>query len=168
MSDAPQSSPAGPRPKAAAGIGIVLLLLAVLTFVDSQRLPPGSAMGVGPAAAMRLVALLVAVLGLAHLWTAFRGRKLPPPDAATVEPVNRAALAWVLGSLVGLMLILQFGGGFIAASSWLFVLSARGFGARIGPKSIGIGVTLSFAVYLFFSKALSLGLPTGPLERLLA
>jgi putative tricarboxylic transport membrane protein len=162
------ATPSGPRPKAAAGIGIVLLLLAALTFFDAQRLPPGSAMGVGPAAAMRLVALLIAVLGIAHLWTAFRHRREVPVDSTSPEPVNHRALAWVLGSLAGLMLILQFGGGFIAASSWLFVLSARGFGARIGPKSIGIGVTLSLAVYLFFSKALSLGLPMGPLERLLS
>ena len=51
--------------------------------------------------------------------------------------------------------------GFIVSSLWLFALTARGFGERIGPKLLGIGVVLSFAVYLFFTKALSLALPAG-------
>ena len=54
------------------------------------------------------------------------------------------------------------------SSLWLFALTARGFGERIGPKLLGIGAVLSVAVYLFFTKALSLALPAGPLERLLA
>jgi putative tricarboxylic transport membrane protein len=156
----------GPPPGVAAGIGVVLLLLAALLVVDAQRLPPGSAAGVGPAAAMRLIAAFVAVLGVAHLVTAWRQRGAAAP-ASVAALSNRAALGWVLGALAGLMLVLQFGGGFIVASAWLFALTARGFGAPLGVKSIGIGLTLSALVYLFFTKALSLGLPAGPLERLL-
>ncbi len=162
----PAAAESGPPPGVAAGIGVVLLLLAALVAIDAQRLPPASALGVGPAAAMRLVAAFVAVLGVAHLVTAWQRRL----DAALSDaaPANRAALAWVLGALAGLMLVLQVGGGFIAASAWLFALTARGFGAPLGAKSIGIGIALSALVYFFFTKALSLGLPAGPLERLLA
>lgn len=163
----PAAVESGPPPGVTAGIGVVLLLLAALVVVDSQRLPPAAALGVGPAAAMRLIAAFVAVLGVAHLTTAWRQRRLAaaPSDA---PPANRAALGWVLGALAGLMLVLQIGGGFIAASAWLFALTARGFGAQLGSKSIGIGVVLSALVYFFFTKALSLGLPVGPLERLFA
>ena len=147
---------AGPGPAVAAGIGVVLLMLAAILVIDGQRLPPGSAMGVGPAAAMRLVAAFVGVLGIAHLVTAFKQRRLAAA-ATGATPTNRAALAWVFAALAGLMLILQVGGGFIAASAWLFALTARGFGAPLGPKSIGIGVTLAALVYLFFTKALRSG-----------
>jgi putative tricarboxylic transport membrane protein len=162
----PAAAESGPPPGVAAGIGVVLLLLAALVVVDAQRLPPASALGVGPAAAMRLIAAFVAVLGVAHLVSAWQQRRLDaaPSDVASA---NRAALVWVLGALAGLMLVLQVGGGFIAASAWLFGLTARGFGAPLGAKSIGIGVVLSALVYFFFTKALSLGLPAGPLERLL-
>ncbi|MFY9510142.1 MAG: tripartite tricarboxylate transporter TctB family protein, partial [Rubrivivax sp.] len=107
---------------------------------------------------------LLALLGIAHLVSAWRQRATQfPADAG-----NRRALAWVLVALAGLMLVLQGGGGFIAASAWLFVLTARGFGAAIDARSIAIGIGLSALVFVFFTKALSLGLPAGPLERLLA
>jgi putative tricarboxylic transport membrane protein len=163
---APSAAESGPPPGVAAGIGVVLLMLAALLVVDAQRLPPASALGVGPAAAMRLVAAFLALLGVAHLATAWRQRRQVAGSSETA-PANRAALGWVLGALAGLMLVLQVGGGFIVASAWLFALTARGFGAPLGVKSIGIGLTLSALVYVFFTKALSLGLPAGPLERLL-
>jgi putative tricarboxylic transport membrane protein len=163
----PAADESEPPTGVAAGIGVLLLLLAALVVVDAQRLPPASALGVGPAAAMRLVAALLALLGAAHLVSAWRQRRsyASPSD---VVPANRAALAWVVGALTGLMLVLQLGGGFIVASAWLFALTARGFGAPLGAKSVGIGILLSTLVYFFFTKALSLGLPAGPLERLLS
>jgi putative tricarboxylic transport membrane protein len=155
-----------PRPGVSAGIGVVLLLLAAVVLLDAQRLPPASGPGVGPGAAMQLVAAFVGVLGLAHLVVAWQQRSVVL--ARRGEPANHRSLGWVLGALAGLMLILQLGGGFIAASAWLFVLTARGFGAPVGVKSVAIGVVLSSAVFVFFTKALSLGLPAGPLERLIA
>ncbi len=153
-----------PRPAGTAAVGVALLGLAGLVLFDAQALPPGTGPGVGPAVAMRLVAGLVALLGAAHLVQAWRGRAAPAP-AASAQPVNRAALGWVLGGLAGLMLILQAGGGFVLASAWLFALTARGFGVPLGWRPIGIGAALSLLVYGFFTKALSLGLPAGALER---
>jgi putative tricarboxylic transport membrane protein len=163
---APSAAESGPPPGVAAGIGVLLLMLAALLVVDAQRLPPASALGVGPAAAMRLVAAFLALLDMAHLATAWRQRRQDAGSSDTA-PANSAAVVWVLGALAGLMLVLQVGGGFIVASAWLFALTARGFGAPLGVKSIGIGLTLSALVYVFFTKVLSLGLPAGPLERLL-
>ena len=158
---------AGPRPTVTAGIGVALLALAAVVVYDAMDLAPGSVRGVGPAAAMRLVAAFIGLLGVAHLVTAYRRWRAAASVRATV-PANRAALAWVLGALAGLMLILQVGGGFIVAAAWLFALTARSFGAPLGIKSIGIGAALSTTVYLFFTEVLSLGLPAGPLERLLS
>ena len=163
-----EGSQSGPSAKVSGAIGAALLALAALVLLDSQRLPPGSALSVGPAAVMRMVAALLGVLGVVHFIVAWRGRHAARAGTSVAEPVSRAALAWVLAALGGLMLILQCGGGFIVAAAWLFVLAARGFGEPIRPRSLGIGVMLSTTVFVFFTKVLSLGLPAGPLERLLA
>ena len=160
---------AGPGRRTLVGIGALLIAIASAILLDAAKLPPPAAVGVGPSAAMRLVAVFVAILGVAHWVAAWRQRTRVPPERTTTSPSshgNLASVAWVLGGLFGLIALLQVGGGFIAASTWLFVATARGFGQRIAPKSVSVGLVLSAAVYFFFTKALSLGLPAGPFERL--
>jgi putative tricarboxylic transport membrane protein len=65
-----------------------------------------------------------------------------------------------------MILILQFGGGFVLGSTCLFALTARAFGEPLHVKSLGFGFVLAALVYAFFTQALSLSLPSGPLERL--
>jgi putative tricarboxylic transport membrane protein len=137
--------------------------MAAALWVDAERLPPPHIGGVGPSAALRLVAVLLVALGAAHLLGAWRRRGAP----AAAARGNRAALAWVMAALTGLMAVMHLGGGFVLGSTWLFVATARGFGERFSPKSVGLGAGLCVAVYLFFTRALSLALPAGPLERLL-
>ena len=163
MSDVDVS--AGPRWQSQCGIGVALLVLAAALWFDAGKLPPAQAVGVGPSAALKLVGVLVAILGLAHFGSAWRSRKAG--HTAAVDRGNRMSLGIVLAALLGQILMLEFGAGFVASSLWLFALTARGFGERISAKLIAIGAVLSLAVYLFFTKALSLGLPAGPFERLL-
>lgn len=160
----PDAADVGPRPRTQALIGVGLLLLALVLWLDAARLPAFTTAGVGPAAAPRLVGALVALLGVAHLVLAWRRH-----GAAIGEPShgNLASLAWVMAALVGLMAAIGFEAGFIAGSTWLFAATARGFGERLSVKSVGIGLALSVAVYLFFTRVLSLALPAGPLERLI-
>lgn len=154
---------AGPRPHALALIGVVLLALAAALWIDAARLPAPAIGGVGPSAAPRLVGVLLAGLGLAHLVAAWRARGL----VIEADRGNHRSLAWVLAALVGLMLVLHVGGGFVAGAAWLFVATARGFGEKFGLRSVALGIGLSVLVYLFFTRALSLALPAGPLERVL-
>ena len=77
----------GPGWRALAAIGIVLVLVAAVVWVDAQRLPPPPTVGVGPSAAMRLVAIVVAVLGAAHLVAAWRARGRAS-SANDAEPVH--------------------------------------------------------------------------------
>jgi putative tricarboxylic transport membrane protein len=151
------------------GIGAALLGLAVVLWLDANQLPQQQTVGVGPTAGMRLVSVLLAILSLAHWVAAWRlPRQRVPVHVLTPEdPANRAALVWVLAGLLGLIAILQLGGGFVISAAWLFVATARAFGQPLGFKSPAIGLTLAFLVYAFFTKALSLSLPAGPLERLL-
>ena len=160
----------GPGWHATATVGAVLFGLAAVIGRDLTLMAPAQAVGVGPTAAMRIVVLLLVVLGLAHvaaalrMRAALRGRKTS--ELGTVL-TNRAAMGWVLGGLVGMILVLQFGGGFIIGSTWLFAATARAFGQPIRIKSPAIGFVLAALVYAFFTQALSLSLPAGPLERLL-
>lgn len=160
---------AGPGWRAQAAIGIALFLIGVIVWHDAQRLPAPSAVGVGPSAAMRLIAVLVVIIAAAHWISAWRLRARVLARQG-VDPViaygNRASLAWVLGALVGLIVIIELGGGFVLASTWLFAGTARGFGQRLSLKPLVVGGVLATVVYLFFTKGLSLALPAGPLERL--
>jgi putative tricarboxylic transport membrane protein len=159
----------GPGWRGLLAIGAALALVALAVWLDAQRLPPPPTVGVGPSAAMRLVAAVVALLAMAHLIAAWRARRRAPSGDADAAPAHGdlASLAWVLGALVGLIAILQLGGGFVAASTWLFAATARGFGATLSVKSIALGFALAALVYVFFTRALTLGLPAGPLERLI-
>ncbi len=161
----------GPSWRTLAGIGLFLLALALFIWLDANRLPEPGAVGVGPAAAMRLVSLFVAVLGLSHLVAAW-GRRVreteegfTPREAAPAT--NHAALAWILGGLFALGLCVHLGGGFIVGATVLFVGTARAFGKPVGLRSVGVGLVLTTLVFYFFARGLTLSLPIGPLEQLL-
>lgn len=156
----------GPGPGTLAGIGIFLIAIAVVIAFDAQRMPPAPTVGAGPAAAMRIVAALVGALGVAHGVVAWRARSRGF-RGGEASGGNLAALGWVLAALIGLIVILEAGGGFIVGSTWLFVATARAFGEKLSPKSFAIGIVLSGLAWLFFTRVLSLSLPGGPLERLL-
>lgn len=165
-----QGDAAAPRWRTQFAIGIALFLLALVVWFDAQKLPAPSVVGVGPSAAMRLVAVFVAVIAAAHCIAALRQRARVLTGGGPASAPSRgshASLAWVLGALLGLIGILQLGGGFVAGSTWLFVGTARGFGQRLSAKSFAVGFGLSAVVYLFFTETLGLALPAGPLERLL-
>jgi putative tricarboxylic transport membrane protein len=163
VSDA--SAPTGPRWQTQCGIGVALLLVSAALWFDTRQLPVSPAVGVGPSAALKLVSMLVALLGLAHFISAWRARAAA--DTIVADRGNHASLGIVLAALVGQILLLETGAGFVVSSLWLFALTARGFGERISAKLVAIGAVLSVVVYLFFTKALSLALPAGPLERLI-
>jgi putative tricarboxylic transport membrane protein len=161
-SAAPSTHDAGPRPLASAAIGAGLLALAAAVWLDSIGLPTPTA-GVGPGVAPKLVSLFLAGLGIAHGVAAWRSRGLQ----LQVDRGNHRSLGWVMAALIGLIAVMQIGGGFVLGAAWLFIATARGFGEAIRARSLALGFGLSLLVYLFFTQALSLTLPSGPLERLL-
>jgi len=155
----------GPGRQALATVAALLLGLAAVIAWDITAMAPAQAVGVGPTAVMRMVVGLLLVLGLAHAIAA--ARAAPKTRAQTTSATNRAALGWVLGGLVGMIAVLQLGGGFVMGATWLFAATARAFGQPLRSRSPVIGLVLAALVYAFFTQALSLSLPAGPLERLL-
>ncbi len=160
----------GPGWQALAAVAALLFVLAAVIVFDVTGMAPAGAVGVGPTVAMKMVAGLLVILGIAHVVAAIRARAAHRgrQDHELEEVLrNRGALAWVLGGLIGMIAILQFGGGFILGSTCLFAATARAFGQPVGVKSLVIGFVLAAVVYAFFTLALTLSLPAGPLERLL-
>lgn len=155
-----------PAWRAPLAVGVGLLALAALTMFDAFRVASGVGPGVGPSAAMQLIAGLLGILGVSHLIQAARlGKRTLLVESG--EKVNFRSLAWVLGGLLLQIVALSLGAGFIVSSAILFTAVACGFGRPLVSRGPLYGLILSTAVYLFFTKALSLTLPMGPLEQLL-
>lgn len=166
VAQAAQAGPAAPRQvRALAGAGVGLLFLAGLTLFDAYRLPVTGNIGVGPSVSMKLIGAILGLLGGAHLVCAWRRRSDAMPANQVQEQVNHGALAWVLGGLIGQIGALILGGGFILGSTILFVATARAFGKPVKSYAPLYGIFLSTLVYTFFTKALSLTLPAGPIEQ---
>jgi putative tricarboxylic transport membrane protein len=141
-------------------VGLLLLALAGIVYYDASQQTITSNYGVGPTAMPYVACAGLVLLGLAHLFVAFRDG-LPRPEEA-----DRGALLWIIGGLVGLIACIALGGGFTIAVTILFACTARGFGRRALPADIAIGFGLGLVIFLVFAKLLTLLLPAGPLERL--
>ncbi|HEY6135196.1 MAG TPA: hypothetical protein VIW70_14550, partial [Rubrivivax sp.] len=96
MSEPEPNSASGPGWHALAIVGAVLFGLAGLIAFDVTRMAPAAAVGVAPTVAMKLVAGLLVVLGVAHVVAAWRARAAHQgrPEGELAEILsNRGALA---------------------------------------------------------------------------
>ena len=143
-------------------VAILLFLLAGVVWWDLAGLTLSSTYGLGPQAMPVVVALGLAALGGAKAILAFRGE--PGVDQEALDP---KPILLILGGLGILIVLLALGGGFIVGTAILFAATAAAFGRRAMLADLGIGLVLAAAIYLLFSKLLSLSLPVGPLERLI-
>ena len=142
-------------------VGLALMAIAAVLWLDASYLAAGSIYGVGPSAAPKIVAIGLAVLGLATLMAALRGS---PSDTETAD---WSAVLVMLGGLAALIALIAWGGGFIVASTILFAATSWAFGRRGLVVDAVLGFFLATCIYLVFTKLLTLGLPQGPLERLI-
>ncbi|WP_128254242.1 tripartite tricarboxylate transporter TctB family protein [Falsirhodobacter deserti] len=140
-------------------IGVALFAIAAITFNDARNMNIRASYGMGADAASYFVAAFLAILGVGHLFAAFR----PGIEA---EQAAWKAFSWVVLGLFGLVGAIWLGAGFILASTLLFVFTARAFGRRALIKDAAIGAVLAIGIFLLFNKILTLALPMGPFERL--
>ena len=163
MTDSPSGAPSSTRRVDRAGIviAVALAVLAVVLVVDASRLPSTVTYGMGPEAMPMVIAVGLGLLAIGNLVDALRGN-LPPRESADPKPV-----LLILGGLALLIAIIGFGGGFILATSALFVATSAAFGRRAVMIDSAIALVLSTLIFLAFDKLLTLSLPAGPLERLL-
>ena len=117
--------------------------------------------GMGPQVMPVVIAVGLGLLAIGNLVDAMRGN-LPARESADPKAV------WlILGGLALLIAIIGFGGGFILATSALFVTTSAAFGRRAILADTAIALVLTTLIYLAFDKLLTLSLPAGPLERLM-
>ncbi|MEY9122279.1 tripartite tricarboxylate transporter TctB family protein [Bradyrhizobium yuanmingense] len=152
-----------PRRVDRAGLVIAALLavLAVVLVWDARRLQSAAMYGMGPEAMPVVVACGLALLAIGNFVDALRGN-LPARESADPVPV-----VLILVGLALLIAIIGFGGGFILATSALFVTTSAAFGRRAILIDAIIALVMSILIYLAFDRLLTLSLPAGPLERLL-
>ena len=152
-----------PRRIDRAGVVIAALLagLAAVLVWDAHVLQSTTMYGMGPEAMPVVIASGLALLAIGNLIDALRGH-LPARESADPVPV-----VFILAGLALLIGIIGFGGGFILATSALFVTTSAAFGRRAVLVDSAIALVMSTLIYLAFDRLLTLSLPAGPLERLL-
>jgi putative tricarboxylic transport membrane protein len=158
----PDGAPGTPRRVDRAGIVIAaaLALLAAVLVWDASQLQSNTMYGMGPQAMPIVIAIGLGLLAIGNLYDALRGNL---PERESADP---KAVLLILGGLAALIAIIGFGGGFILATSALFVTTSAAFGRRAIITDTVIALVLTTLIYLAFDKLLTLSLPAGPLERL--
>jgi len=155
----------GPRSRHVDRAGVVIALalaaLAVVLVWDSRQLQTTTMYGMGPEVMPVVIAIGLGLLAIGNLIDALRGR-LPPRESA-----DPRAVLLILGGLALLITIIGLGGGFILATSALFVTTSAAFGRRAIVVDAIIALVMTTLIYLAFDRLLTLTLPAGPLERLL-
>ena len=146
-----------------AGIVIALALaaLAAVLVCDAGKLQSTSMYGMGPEVMPVVIAIGLGLLAIGNLIDALRGN-LPPRESA-----DPRAVLLILAGLALLIAIIGLGGGFILATSALFVTTSAAFGRRAILADSAIAIVMTTVIYLAFDRLLTLSLPAGPLERLL-
>ena len=142
-------------------IAAALAVLATVLVWDASKLPSTTMYGMGPEAMLVVIAVGLVILAVGNLIDALRGQ-LPARESMDPKPV------WlIIGGLALLIAVIGFGGGFILATSALFVTTSAAFGRRAVLADTAIALVITTLIYLAFDKLLTLSLPAGPLERLL-
>lgn len=161
MTDLPQGPPSRHADRAGIVIALALAALAVVLVWDARQLPATTMYGMGPEVMPIVIAIGLGILAIANLIDALRGN-LPPRESA-----DPRAVLLILAGLALLIAIIGLGGGFILATSALFVATSAAFGRRAILADSAIALLMTTLIYLAFDRLLTLSLPAGPLERLL-
>ena len=146
-----------------AGLVIALTLAAVAAVLvwDANQLQSNTTYGMGPHAMPIVIAIGLGILAIGNLIDALRGN-LPARESA-----DPRAVLLILAGLALLIAIIGLGGGFILATTALFVTTSAAFGRRAVLADLAIALVMTTVIYLAFDRLLTLSLPAGPLERLL-
>jgi putative tricarboxylic transport membrane protein len=160
---APGDLPSPPRRVDPAGLVIALTLAAVAAVLvwDANQLQSNTTYGMGPQVMPIVIAIGLGILAIGNLIDALRGN-LPPRESADPK-----AVLLILAGLALLIAIIGLGGGFILATTALFVTTSTAFGRRAILADLAIALVMTTLIYLAFDRLLTLSLPAGPLERLM-
>jgi putative tricarboxylic transport membrane protein len=154
----------------ALALGVVVLGAVVIWETREIRITPMNAR-IGPRVIPYIVGSGMVVVGIWYVIAVLLGQGSTPGAGEDSEDVDASAPTdWVTIGIIGVSLLAYLflieRAGFIIASSVLFFGAAFGMGSRRVLRDIATAIALSVAVYLVFTRGLSLRLPEGvvPLE----
>lgn len=157
-----QRNPERRPDRAALVIAAALLVLAAIVAFDASRVGGGGQYArIGPQTIPYVIAICLAGLGVWTILEAIRG-DFPEREHQELRPVM-----WIIAGLLIQLVTIRYV-GFSIATGVLFALVARGFDERRVWISIPFGIILALAVWVIFTRSLSLTLPHGPLEDAIA
>jgi putative tricarboxylic transport membrane protein len=140
-----------------------VLVLGVFIAVETAMLRTGPGYSaIGPKLFPWLVAAGLLLVGVALLYEARAGAVAHPVGFDLDLP---PALAVTAGLVLQMMLMTT--AGFVIASAVLFVAVTYAFGSRRLALNAAVGLVLSTATYIAFTRGLGLVLPAGVLGTLL-
>lgn len=153
------------RYELAVAIAVAVLGVVVLWQTREIRVSPMNAK-IGPRVIPYVVGSGLVVVGLWYAIDVLRGNVVGNAAGEDAEDVDSDAttdwstVVWIGVSLVAYLVLLERA-GFIIASSVLFLGAAFGMGSRRFARDAVVAAVLSVAVYLLFTRGLSLRLPEG-------
>jgi putative tricarboxylic transport membrane protein len=139
-----------------------LLAIGLFVLVDTGNIPARQTFsGVGPRLFTYIIGTVLVGSGALLAWRALAGgwRNMPEDQAAHATPDWRAFV--LISAGIVLQMVVVGTAGFILAGAGLVVLVARGFGSTRVVRDVVVGLALSTAAYLTFTRLLSLSLPAG-------
>ncbi len=146
-------------------LATIALGIAVVWQTTQIRLTPAYSL-VGPRALPYIVGGGLVAIGIWVAVEAMTGRgpmaSDDSEDADPTLPTDWRALGLLAAALVGYLVLLE-PGGFVLASTVLFVGAAYAMGSRRTLRDAAFGVVLAAALYLAFSRGLGIRLPAGVL-----
>jgi putative tricarboxylic transport membrane protein len=159
------------RGRSELGVSVLLAALGALVLFDASRIPTDFTQRgpVGPAAVPVVVGvalLVIAVLLARDVLRGGHGEAEGGEDVDLAHPSDwRTVLLLVAAFLANVALIDRV--GFPISGAVLFWGAAYALGSRHYLRDLLIALALSIVTYLLFSEGLGIGLPGGPLERVL-
>jgi putative tricarboxylic transport membrane protein len=144
----------------ALGLAIAALGMLMLLGLRDLAAPEGVAVA-GPDVFPKLTGSGLTLLGLALVLRSYRER----PAGTRLDPMADAGLDWrgvgfVLGGIFAFVTLLR-PAGMIIGGVVLFACVSAGFRSRAPFKDSAVGLCLSLAVYLLFTRLLGLQIPVG-------
>ncbi len=147
-------------------VSIGLAILGIFVLAGTQEISTGGGYSqVGPRAFPYMIGGGLVILGGILSWQAVSGGwRNVPLDEAHEQP------DWVAFAILSAGVLLHMASigwaGFVLASTFLFMLIARGFGSRRLFRDIVVGLLLSTVAFFVFTHGLGLNLPSGLLGGL--
>jgi putative tricarboxylic transport membrane protein len=153
------------------GVSAFLFALGILVLIETTQIASNATQrgSIGPKAFPITIGLGLLILAVVHAVDVLRGGHGEMEAGEDIElgaPADWKTVGYVVGAFcLNILLIERI--GWPLSGALMFVVAARGLGARSPVRDVAVALALSFGSYLLFNDVLGLTLPAGVLEGVL-